>query len=244
MEFLVMEPKSTILITGGAVRLGRELALGLAGQGHAIALHYYHHEKEAQDVIQSIRSLGIKCQGFRYDLTQEKSAEKLLDEVLCAMPGLSVLINNAAIIQKASLLETSPKDFDQLYALNLKAPFFLTQSFAKRCQEGQVINILDTYITKDKTPYFGYLITKKALAEFTKMAAYELAPHIRVNGICPGLVMPAGRQDEGFYKLKQEQLPMKSLPTPKQVVDAAVMIIQSPYLTGQLISVDSGEHLL
>ncbi|MBL0319998.1 MAG: SDR family oxidoreductase [Alphaproteobacteria bacterium] len=239
-----MEHKPTILITGAAVRLGRELALGLARRGFSIAVHYYHHQQEAQKLIDEIRELNVECQGFCYNLLEEGTADALIEEVIQSIPGLGVVINSAAIIQKATLLTTCYEDYDSLFALNLKAPFFITQAFAKRCQQGQVINILDTYITKDKTPYFGYLITKKALAAFTQMAAYELAPGIRVNGICPGLVMSAGRQDEEFYKRKLEQLPLKSLPTPQQVVDAAFMIIESPYLTGQLISVDSGEHLL
>lgn len=239
-----MSELPTVLITGGAVRLGRELALGLAKHGYSIALHYHSHTNEAADLIQTIQDLGVKCQGFAYDLADPIGAGALIDDVKSKMPNLQIVINNAAIIKQGALLDTKPEDYDALFALNLKAPFFITQAFARQCKEGQVINILDTYITKKRTPYFSYLITKKALAAFTEMAAFELAPTIRVNAICPGLVIPANAKDKEFHERKQHQLPLQVLPVPANIVQAAVMLLNASFLTGHTLFVDGGEHLM
>ena len=130
------------------------------------------------------------------------------------------------------------KEFDRDFAIHVKAPLILSRDFAAQCQQGQIINMLDTYIVGYENPRFSYLLSKKALAELTKIAAVELAPQIRVNAIAPGFILPP----EGSHK-GVEKIPLKKKGDVDKVTDAIEFLIRNPYITGQTIFVDGGKHL-
>lgn len=239
-----MAHKGTVLITGGAKRIGKAMALALADQGYNIALHCNHSQKEAEEVAKAIHAKGGKARVYVCDLSSSTGIEPMVSQVFKDFPDCNILINNASVFERFSFNETDESLFDQHFNVNFKAPFFLTQYFARHCKQGQVVNMLDSYTSKHKSPYFAYLLTKKALHEFTKMAALTLGPAIRVNGIAPGLTELSEEKDSTLLRKKETSLPLRHIVTMKEIVAAVQELINAEYLTGQVLNVDGGEHLL
>ncbi|MDP8243773.1 MAG: SDR family oxidoreductase [Candidatus Hinthialibacter antarcticus] len=239
-----MNQQGTALITGGSRRIGREIALTLARQGWRIALHYNHSCNDAEQLASEIQKNGGECELFCADLSEVKSATALITETFERCPDCNVLINNASIFERAPLLETDEDFFDRHFNINFKTPFFLTRDFARRCKQGSVINLLDTKITQKFSNYFAYTLSKKALFEFTRMAAKELAPAIRVNGVCPGLILPPPGDDEAYIERMQNRVPMKTRGRPQDIASAVLFLLENEFITGDCIFIDGGEHLL
>ncbi len=236
--------RGTVLITGAAKRLGRAMALHLAKMGFSIALHFHSSRKEAIFLQKQIQENGGSCTLFFCDLENENAVEYLISKVSKKHPDLCVLVNNASIFEQAALKKTTSAFFDRHFKINFKAPYLLTRDFARFVKSGQVIQILDTKITKNLFAYSAYTLSKKALAEFTKMAALELAPQIRVNGIAPGLILlPKGKDENDLHALV-EKIPLKKKGSEKVVMQALEFLIENEYITGQILFVDGGQHLL
>lgn len=232
------------LITGGARRLGRVTALALADEGYDIALHYWHSAEEAGQLYDEIKAKHVECHLFQQDLTKLEELGGVIRDVHEHFPELSVLVNNASTFKRISLEEMTPESLEQDLAINFKAPLFLMQSFALEVKQGAIVNMLDMAIDGYCGAYFAYLLAKKSLAEATKMAARELGPNIRINGVCPGFVLPTEGKDAGMHDPSRVfQLPMGQ-PTPADVARAVVTCVRSPFMTGQMMYVDGGERLL
>jgi len=239
-----MSARSAILITGGARRVGAALARHFAASGYDIALHYNRSESDAKQLAKEMEATGAKCTLFAQDLRDGNALFALMEKVHKAMPGCVALINNASIFERAPLMDTDQDCFDRHMAINLKAPILLTQAFARYFGKGCVVNLLDANITKAQGSHFAYMLSKKALAEFTVMAAGQLGPDIRVNGVCPGVVLTANESDEAYKQKIEAALPLQAHPTLKELADAVYWLVTQPHLTGQLIFVDGGKHVL
>lgn len=236
--------EGTALVTGGAKRIGKSIALYLAKKGYDIALHYSHSEEDAIKTQQEMYAIGKKCILIQHDLKNAKDAVSVIKQAEIELGDLKILVNNAANFSADKLQDGNYAVLEESLAVNFKSPFILTSEFAKYCSHGHVINICDSYITKNKSPYFSYLLSKKILAEFTKMAAYELAPNITVNAICLGITeLHSGLSDE-FIKHKQQQLPLNKLVAMSDIHQVICGILAAKLLTGQLIFLDGGENLL
>jgi NAD(P)-dependent dehydrogenase (short-subunit alcohol dehydrogenase family) len=233
--------KRAALITGGAIRMGREIALFLASVGYDIALHYHASAEAAELTQKKVVALGVKCEVFQADLTLGRKIPELVRRVVQTFPNLSVLVNSASGYRQARLLETTPEIFESQMRLNVQAPFFLTKSFAERCGKGSVINIIDNKIAYNQFHYAAYLLSKKSLAEFTKMAAMELAPHIRVNGVSPGVVLPAESRSQEYIDWRVAGIPLKKQGSPANITHAIRYLLDNPFVTGQILFVDGGE---
>jgi pteridine reductase len=229
------------LVTGGAIRLGRALALALAADGFDIALHYGRSSSEADQTATEIRGFGVDCQLFSHDLSDTPGLDALMTDVHAAFPRLSVLVNSASAYGQAPISTTTAELFDQQFAVNLRAPFFLTQAYAQHVGSGQVINILDNKIGFNQYQYAAYLLSKKALAEFTRMAALEFAPDLRVNGIAPGVVLPAGTRSPEYVDWRIEGIPLKRQGEVDDITGALRYLIDAPFVSGQIITVDGAE---
>ena len=190
------------LITGGAKRIGKAIAVHLAESGFDIALHYNTSKKEALETAREIKGLGQKCLIFKCDFNKISNTLSLIKEVKKSFPSLNLLINNASIFKEGLLTNTDVNQFENHFNINLKTPFFLSRDFAKLCKRGHIINILDTNITRKHSKYFSYNLSKKMLHEFTKMAAVELAPNIRVNAVAPGPILPPPYKDLKYLQKK------------------------------------------
>ncbi|OSM04893.1 putative short-chain dehydrogenase/reductase SDR [Magnetofaba australis IT-1] len=225
------------------MRLGRALALSLAQRGYDVMIHYNSSVAQRDDTLQELAACGVDSHALQADLSDVAAIPELLRRAKQAMPHLGVLINSASAYQHASIMQTDAALFDQQFAVNLRAPFFLTQAFARTCGQGCVINILDNKINYNQFEYAAYLLAKKSLAEFTKMAAMELAPALRVNGVAPGVVLPAETRSEAYVKWRIEGIPLKRQGETDHIAQAMHYLLENPFVTGQALVVDGGESI-
>lgn len=235
--------KKAALITGAGKRLGKEMALALAGMGYDIALHYYSSEKHAKKTAEEIKSLGRKCEIFKADLSNTKRIKTLTALVFRAFPNCSLLINNASIFEDRDFMEVTEESFDREFALNFKAPFFLSQEFSRRKSAEIIVNMLDTRVSRIEPGHFVYNLSKKALRDFTLMAARALGPKIRVNGICPGPILPPPGRDSKYLRRISGNTPLGKPGHPDYVISALKYILDNSYVTGECLYVDGGQHL-
>ncbi len=233
----------TAIITGGAKRVGKAIALHLAGLGYDIALHYHRSKADAESVRDEVIALGRACTLHGCDLADPASYANFMAEVMEAHDAPRVLVNNASIFERVAFMDTTEDVFDRHMGINFKAPFFLTQAFTKVATQGCVVNIIDTNITNNHGAYFAYMLSKKVLYDFTRMAAKDLAPGIRVNGICPGTMLESANTSADQVVTKGKNTPLGQAPTPEQLCDTLEYLIHSDYLTGECIFVDSGQKL-
>lgn len=235
--------KTAALVTGGAQRIGHGIVLALAEMGFDIALHYNHSRAQAAKIADEIRNMGVTCEIFPCDLANETETAKLITQVKKKFPRFNLLVNNASIFEKSTFDVKQLKLFQNHFNINLKAPFILSSEFKRICRRGQIINILDTDITKNKTTHVAYLLTKKTLADLTQMAALDFAPDIRVNGIAPGLILPPKGATEKYLEQRAQKVPLKRKGNVNYIAQSVKFLIQNDYLTGQFLFNDGGEHL-
>lgn len=235
--------KGTALVTGGAIRLGKAFALSLARAGYNIALHYHSSVDAAIETQQEIQALGVACDRFPFDLLAEPDMAVLIDAAIARFPDLNVLVNSASTYAAAPLMETSPAMFETQFKANFQAPYFLTQAFAKLGSGGCVVNIIDNKVAFNQFQYSAYLLSKKALAEFTKLAAVELAPAVRTNGIAPGVTLPADTRTSDYINWRIQGIPVKRQGTTDNLCQALHYILENEFVNGQILMVDGGESL-
>lgn len=236
--------QGTALITGAAKRIGEAIAFELASLGYNVALHYNKSEREAQLIAEKIKTFGVRCELFPCDLADEKAVCGLIAAVYKKFSDLNVLVNSASIFEKSKFDIKDLKLFDAHFAINLKAPFILSSEFYRICKKGQIVNFLDTNIVKNHTSHVAYLLTKKCLAEMTKLAAVEFAPHIRVNGICPGLILPPKGQNVEYLDRMSHDIPLRRKGDVSYIRQSVKFFLENDFLTGQFIFNDGGEQLV
>jgi len=234
------------LVTGSAVRLGREIARHLAFEGWDIALHYRASSKEVSDFKAELKT-GFPKQRFytfQADLGDTVQVQKLINLVIERFGQLNLLINNASIFERSPFKETSAESLIRHSQVNFVSPFILMRDFANNAANGQIINIVDTRITNNKSDYLSYSLSKKSLWELTKMAALELAPHFRVNAIAPGAILAPAGKDQHYLEKVADLTPMKTPSGVISILKSIDYILGNEDLTGQLIFCDGGAQLL
>lgn len=235
----------TILITGGARRLGKIMALAAARCGADVIIHHAHSAPDAQNVADQIRDLGRKAWVLEADLNKPDQVQKLATSAF-SLARVSALINNAAIFKSVDLAKTSLTDWVEHLQINLTAPFVLSQAFAaqyKHEQPGRIINILDWRALRPGKDHFPYTISKSAMAAMTRSMALSLAPGIIVNGIALGAILPPG--DEDFSPALIKNVPMQRWAKLEELEELIVWLLSSPaYITGEIIHLDGGRHLV
>jgi NAD(P)-dependent dehydrogenase (short-subunit alcohol dehydrogenase family) len=234
------------LITGGARRIGRELAVALAEDGFAVAVHYHGSHEAAEDLVHQIRTRGGTAVALGADLAEEAGVRTLLPRAERELGPIGCLINNAAVFLNDTAETATRENWDLHMAVNLRAPFVLMQSFADRLPAdagGVVINMLDQRVWS-LTPYFvSYTVSKSALWTLTQTMALALAPRIRVNGIGPGPTLPSPRQTREEFARQCELMPLRRGTSPGEIAAAVRFILAAPAVTGQMIALDGGQHL-
>lgn len=231
------------LITGGGKRLGRALALALAEMGYDIALHYNSSEEEAKSTAEEIKAMGRASEIFKADLMSLKEITSLVPAVFRVFPECAVLVNNASIFEDIAFHDVTEETFERDFNINFKAPFFLSRDFSRQKSAEVIVNMLDTRVSGVEVEHFVYNLSKKALRDFTLMAAKALGPAIRVNGICPGPILPPPGKDEKYLERLAKHTPLGKPGSPHYIVTALKYILENPYVTGECLFVDGGEHL-
>jgi len=235
--------KKAALVTGGAIRLGKAIASALAGEGYDILIHYNSSAGAAEETAKEIRALGVKCESISYNLLDSENISSLIQKGVELFPHLSVLVNSASGYTQARILETSTEIFDKQFSLNIKAPFFLAKAFKEIVNKGSIINIIDNKSGFNQYQYAAYLLGKKSLLEFTKMAAIEFAPEVRVNAVSPGVVLPAKTRSEEYVNWRVQAIPLKKQGSPEDIGSAVVFMAENEFITGQHITIDGGENI-
>lgn len=234
------------LITGSAVRIGREIAKHLAKGGWDLALHSRSLSNDISDFSVELKSNypGQLFFALPADLGIIDQTYGLVKQVIERLGHLDLLVNNASVFEPSSLKETTSELLIRQMMVNYVSPFILIRDFANSADHGQIINIVDARIANDKSDYCAYSLSKKSLWELTKMAALELAPNFRVNAIAPGAILAPAGKDVGYLEYVAFNTPMKTPSGITSILKSIDYIIGNQDLTGQLIFCDGGSHLL
>lgn len=238
--------RPTALITGAARRIGRALALALAEKGWDVGVHYKGSKAEALELVTEIEALGARAVALHCDLSNAQHVEKLVPDCCDLLAPPICLINNASAFQPDHVPDLTTKLWDEHLAINLKAPVFLAQAMVQHLPEntpGNVINIIDQRVWRLTPDFFSYTISKAGLWTATQTLAQALAPHVRVNAVGPGPVLKSIHQTEGEFDSEVRSTLLKQAPTPEDVARAVLFILETPAMTGQMIALDSGQHL-
>lgn len=234
------------LVTGAGRRLGRAIALDLADQGFAVAVHYNRSAEDAEAVAAGIREAGGRAAAFGADLGEEAATAGLVGRVAEALGPVGVLVNNASLFERDEIGSVTAETWQAHMQVNLRAPFVLTQDFANRLPaeaQGVVINMLDERVWC-LTPHFvSYTVSKYGLWGLTQSLALALAPRIRVNGIGPGPALPSPRQSDAEFQAQCAAMPLERGTSPDQIAAAVRFLIAQPAMTGQMLALDGGQHL-
>lgn len=234
------------LVTGAAKRIGRAIALGLADAGYAVAVHHRQSLAEAKAVVDEIKTIGGRAAAVACDLCNEAETVRLVDQAAAALGPVGVLVNSASVFERDEALTATRESWDRHMETNLRGPFVLTQALARALPKntgGAVVNILDERVW-NLTPHFvSYTVSKAALWTLTQTLALALAPSIRVNAIGPGPVLPSPRQSDDSFARQWQATPLGRPATPEEIAATVRFLLETPSITGQMIALDSGQHL-
>jgi len=234
------------LVTGAAARIGRTIAEALAQDGWAVAVHHRESGDAAGEVVAGIEKAGGRAVALKADLAQEAEVEALVARATETLGPLGCLVNNASPFEHDDIRSADRASWDLHMAVNLRAPFVLIQQFAAALPEdaeGCVVNMLDQRVWSLTPHFISYTLSKAGLWTLTQTAALALAPRVRVNGIGPGPTLPSARQSPEHFAAQYEATPLKRAVTPGDIADGVRFILASRALTGQMIALDSGQHL-
>jgi pteridine reductase len=245
-----MESKKlgTALITGAAKRIGREIALYLAARGYDIVINYHKSQDDAQKLSKEIKEKYlVNCEIIAGDLSDALQVKNVAEYMIKNFPNWNLLINNASIFNKSKFLDAEELELFKNLNIHLIAPLILSKEFAKNVQQkniknAQIINMIDKNITRFETSYFYYLLSKKFLAEFTKMSALQLAPEVRVNGIAPGFILPEENVELRVFEL-EKKVPIRKQGEVKNIVQAIDFLLKNDFMLGEILFVDGGASL-
>ena len=253
-----MQAKKNLLITGGANRIGREIALHFSKKGWNIALHYFKSSSKAKKLKKIIEPnwssytkdeipfLWSKVALIKADLKNAKQVEKIIPRAKKQLGTIDCLINNAALFEKDDISNFTIKKWNDHLNTNLLAPTILTQQFAKQISKktvSNIINIIDQRIFKLTPIFMSYTLSKSALYTLTKTMAMRLAPSIKVNGIAPGPIIKSKRQSDKHFNQQIKSTLLKKVVLVKDLCDTVEYLINNDSITGQVVAVDSGQNL-
>ena len=234
-----------VLVTGAGRRVGRAIALALGARGMRVVVHYNGSAEGAHETARLIREKGGLATIVQADLGDVAEAEHLIDRALDAEGELFALVNSAAMMRRTPVGETTPADWDAMFALNVRAPYFLSQRAAPelRSARGVIVNIADLAAFETWPAYVPHGMTKAAVVQMTRGLAHALAPEVRVNAVAPGVVLlPEGWSDADGERLRQTT-PLQRIGSPEDVAGAVVYLMEAEFVTGEVLVVDGGRHI-
>jgi len=234
----------TALITGAARRIGRQIALTLANEGVNIVVHYHHSAEKAEEVRRELVDLSVKAWTVQADFANAEEYGTLIDRSLQIAGALDILVNNASIFPQEKLDEMTLQSLDLNIEVNAWVPFQLSRDFAHKLGKGSIVNLIDSRIRGYDWNHTGYILSKHVLAVMTRMTALQFAPNVAVNGVAPGLILPPPGQDQSYLDRLVNTVPLKRHGDPQDIADAVLYLLKSDFLTGEVIYVDGGRHLL
>lgn len=240
------------LVTGGAVRIGRAICERLAEAGCDIVIQYNHSGDEAHALREGLAEKGVRSLAIQANLMDMGAVSRLVPDASEQMGGLDILINNAAVFNKTSLLDSPPDTVQAELTVNALAPIELMRTFGKLRGEtphggwptARIVNLLDRRVAGVEAGALPYTLSKKMLRDATQAAARDLGPGISVNAVAPGPILPPPGEGDDYLSEKAGPMVFGRCPTPSDIAHAVLFLLQADGMTGQVIYVDSGQHLL
>lgn len=234
------------LVTGAAKRLGREIALELARNGWDIAIHYRASKPDACSLESEIHSLGRRACLVDADLSVETQVQTIFPRACAELGELHLLVNCASLFEDDRISNVTRASWDRHLETNLRAPLVLSQAFAAQLPKGEggsIINIIDQTVLNLTPQFLSYTVSKAALWTLTQTLAQALAPMIRVNAVAPGPSLKASHQSQQNFDRHVQSTLLKRPSLPKDIAGAVMYLASAQSVTGQMIAVDSGQHL-
>ena len=233
------------LVTGAGRRVGQAIALALGAKGMRVAVHYNGSADGAQETVAQLTSEGAQGRAFQADLSAGSGPSSLIADVVDAFGGLDVLVNSAAIMERTPFGDVTPEMWDTIMAINIRAPFFVTQAAAPHLRKagGAIVNIADLAAFETWPAYVPHGISKAGVVHMTRSLARVLAPDVRVNGIAPGTVLLPENWDTAADERLRQTTPLARTGTPEDVSSTVIFLLESDYITGETIIVDGGRHI-
>ena len=235
------------LITGSAKRIGRAIAVELGRRGARVGIHYWSSEREAQETLKMLQEAGADGALFQTELTNTLAVEQMFRDIAARFGSLDILVNSAAVFSPSTAEQTTPDQWDHQMNSNAKAAFFTAQQAATLMVnrgQGKIINLADVAGEVVWPAYFAYSVSKAALIAVNRGLAKAYAPHIQVNAIAPGPILFPEHYTEDQKKSAIERTLLKRQGSLQDIVSAVIFLIENDYITGELIHVDGGRHLL
>lgn len=233
------------LVTGGAHRVGRALSTALANAGMRLAIDYKSSSAEADSLVRELTAAGRECRAYQYDLTRPDSPASIIADVTRDFGGIDVLVNSAAVMRRTPMDDVTVNEWDEIFALNLRAPFFLSQAahpWLKKAH-GCIVNLADLAAYETWPEYIPHGISKAGIVQMTRAMARVFAPEVRVNAIAPGAVLLPDGWSEDTRTHFATTTPLKRIGSPDDVVEAMLYLIRAEYVTGDTLLVDGGRHV-
>lgn len=232
------------LVTGGATRIGRALALALGERGFDVAVHYHGSAAAAREVVEAIRRCGRRSIACQADLSVPGDCRRLFDTSEATLGAIGLLVNSAAVFEFDRPDTVSEGSWSRHMTINLHAPFLLSQAMHRRIgdRSGLIVNLIDQRVLKPTANFTSYTVSKIGLAGLTHHLALALAPNIRVNGIAPGLVLVGDEHDTDAAR-RACSTPLGRATEVGEIVAALLYLVDAPSVTGDMLVIDSGMHL-
>lgn len=235
-----------VLITGAAKRIGKSMAEGLALKGFPVIIHCNHSVEDAKQTAEAICASGGKASILQADLFDPAQRAQLIENASRPFGPVRILINNASIFENDAVSSLHDEQWDKHFDLHVKTPAFLANDFARflpSATDGLIINMIDQRVLKLNPMFFSYTLSKSALWTATRTMAQALAPQIRVNAISPGPTLPSSRQVPDDFQQQVDHIPLQRSPELSEFTDAIIMLWELKSMTGQMITLDGGQHL-
>ena len=243
----MMKPlNKSAIITGAAKRIGARIVKALGNEGWFVYLHYNSSSREAKKVLHEIKSNGGNGQLIKMDLSHPDCGERIINQIDCTGPPVELLINNAAKFEYDDISNINSVSMDQHFFANVRGPMLLSKAFFElitKGQQGCVINILDNKIFALNPDYLSYTISKAALQCATETLAMAMAPHVRVNGIAPGITLESGGQGDISFQKGQKMSPIGKVSSVEDIIKAVFFIVNTTSINGHIITIDGGQKL-
>ena len=233
----------TVLITGAAKRIGKEIALAIAKKKYNIISHYNTSKKEANVLSKKLKKFGIQSWSIKADLSDIKQTKNLIADAKEIAGSIDIIINCASIFDFSNILNTGYYEILNNINVNALSPLIISREFSKTSKNGSIINFLDTKITQYDNKHGSYHLSKLMLFNITRILALELAPGIKVNAIAPGLILPPAGKDTSYLENNKHNNPLNRFGTLSDITEAVLFLLNSEFITGQVLFIDGGEHM-